>query len=140
MNLTDIRHRLGDTLDTIAGVRVHRSVPEALAASGVTAVVIAAGEPYVTFAEGAGRTSTHEVRLRLVVIPVQQAGAERVQAELDDLLGCGPRSIRDTVAADLSLGGTVCSASVTQAAVRTMTANDLSHVVAELDIKILARC
>lgn len=140
MNLTDIRHRLGDILDGIAGVRVYRSVPEALNASGVTAVVIAAGEPYVTYAEGAGRTSTHEVRLRVVAIPAQQAGAERVMSELDELLGCGPRSIRDIVAGDLSIGGTACSVSTLTASVRTIVANDLSNVVAELELTIKARC
>lgn len=140
MNLLEIRHRVGDMLDGISGVRVFRSVPEALNASGVTAVVIAAGEPYVTYSEGAGRTSTHEVRLRLVLIPAQQAGAERVMAELDDLLGCGPRSIRQAIAADISAGGTVSAISTLSASIRNLTASDLTNVVAELDIRILARC
>lgn len=143
MNLQEIREGVAQVLSGISGVRVLPSIPEALAASGVTALVVAPGEPYVSYSEGAGRVNMNEVRLRLVVIPPQQQGAERMMGEIDDLLSCGatmPRSIRTKLGSDISANGTACAVSTLEAAVRTITINDVSHVVAEVDIKILARC
>lgn len=143
MNLRDIREGVAEVLSAIPGVRVLSSIPEALAASGVTAIVVAPGDTYVTYAEGSGRVNQNEVRLRLVVVPPQQQGAERIMAEIDDLLSCGAamhRSIRTTLGKDISAAGTACAVSTLQASIRTITINDISHVVAEVDLKILARC
>lgn len=143
MNLRDIREGVAQVLSGISGVRILSSIPEALAASGVTALVIAPADPYVTYSEGAGRTNQNEIGLRLVVVPPQQQGAERIMAEIDDLLSCGaamPRSIRTTLGKDISANGTACAVSTLSASVRTITINDVSHVVGEVDIKILARC
>lgn len=143
MNLQEIRQGIGLLLEDIEGCSVYDSIPEALKASGVTALVIAPGDPYVQYTEGAGRINENEVRMRVVVVPPQQSGARNIMDEIDALLSCGttePRSIRSTLGASVSANGTACALSILQAQVRTITINDFANVVGEVDLKILARC
>jgi hypothetical protein len=143
VNLAAIRRGVATVLSGIDGVRIFDAIPEALAASGVTALVIAPGDTYVTYSEGAGLTNRNEVRLRVIVVPPQQAGAARIMAEIDELLSCGadmPRSIRTTLGGDISADGTACSVSTISADVRTITINEFSNVVGEVDLRIMARC
>lgn len=143
MNLAAIRTGVATLLGDIPGCRVYASIPEALTASGITALVVAPGEPYVTYSEGVGRVNSNDVRLRVVVVPPQQAGAGRIMDELDALLGCGddsPRSIRSTLGADISADGTACALTILEGSVRTITINEFVSVVGEVDLKITARC
>lgn len=143
MNLADIRHGIAAVLDQIDGCRVFASIPEGLAASGSTALIVAPNEPYVTYSEGSGLVNRNEVGMRIVIVPAQQAGASRVLDEIDALLSCGttePRSIRTLLGNNISAGGTACSVSAISASVRQIDINDVSHLVGELDLKILARC
>lgn len=143
MNLAEIRRGLADVLDRIDGCRVLASIPEGLAASGVTALVVAPGEPYVTYSDGSGLVNRNDVRMRVVIVPPQQAGAARIMDELDALMSCGtsePRSIRTLLGEHISANGTACAVSVLSAGVRNLDINDIQCVVGELDLKILARC
>lgn len=142
MRLAAIRAGLASVLDEVPGVRVFQDVPEAMPASGATAVVIVADSPYVTYAEGAGRVQQNEVRVRLVIVPAGQAGSARVLDEIDDLLSTGtdsPRSLRDLLQAHLSVDGTACSVSMRSASIRQVQVNELSMVVGEADLLIVAR-
>jgi hypothetical protein len=143
MDLAAIRQGIADVLDNIPGCRVYATIPEGLAASGTTALVIAPSDPYVTYSEAAGLANRNEVRMRIVVVPAQQAGATRVLDEIDALLSCGtsqPRSVRTLLGDNISAGGTACSVSALTASIRTVDINDVSHVVGEIDLRILARC
>lgn len=143
MDLVAIRAGIGLVLAELDDVRVYDSIPEALAASGATALVVAAGEPYVTYSEAAGLVSKNEVRMRVVIVPPQQMGAGRILAEIDALLGCGseaPRSIRTLLGSNISANGTACAVTAQTANVRTITINDFTNVVGELDLLIKARC
>ena len=143
MNLREIREGVAGLLDEIEGCNVYASIPEALAASGVTALVVAPGDPYVQYTEGSGRINENEIRMRVVVIPPQQSGARNIMDEIDDLLSCGtsePRSIRSTLGASVSANGTACALSILQAQVRTITINEFANVVGEVELKIMARC
>ena len=143
MDLAAIRHGIATVLDQIPGCRVFSSIPEGLAASVTTALVIAPSDPYVLYSEGSGLVNRNEVSMRIVIVPPQQAGAGRVLDEIDALLSCGaeaPRSIRTLLGDHISAGGTACSVSARSASIRTVDINDVSHVVGEVDLKILARC
>lgn len=143
MNLRAIRQGVGQVLSDIDGVRIFDTIPEALAASGLTALVIAPAETYVTYSEGVGRVNQNEVRLRVIVVPPQQAGAARIMDEIDALLSCGdaePRSIRSALGSDISADGAACSVSTLSANVRTITINEFSNIVGEVDLRIMARC
>lgn len=143
MNLQEIREGIGVLLDGIDGCSVYDSIVEGLSASGVTALVVAPGDPYVQYSEAAGLTNKNEVRMRVVVIPPQQSGARNIMNEIDALLSCGttePRSIRTTLGASISANGTACALSILTAQVRTVTINDFTNVVGEVDLKIMARC
>lgn len=144
MDLGEIRQGVGQVIDGVDGLNVYPSIPKALAASGVTAVVVAPGEPYVTYTEGAGRINQNEIRLRLIIVPPQASGAEAVQAELDELLSCGTgqaRALRTVLGSDISAGGTACALSVLQASVRPMEVDGkFIGVSGEMDLLIKARC
>jgi hypothetical protein len=141
--LAEIRRGVAAVVDTVPGCRTYPTVPEGLAASGVTAVVVAHGEPYVTYTQATRGVSTqHEIRLRLVIIPPQASGAERILDEIDALLSCGvdaDRSLRNALAADISADGTACAVSTVAARVRTITINDFAYVVGELELNATAR-
>jgi hypothetical protein len=143
VNLSAIRRGIANVLDQIDGCRVFASIPDSLAASGVTALIVAPDDGYVTYSEAAGLTSRNDVRMRILIIPAQQAGSVRVLDEIDALLSCGPaepRSIRTLLGDNISADGTACSVSAQTATVRTMSINDMTHVVGELSLRILARC
>lgn len=143
MDLAAIRRGVAEVLDRIDGCRVFATIPDGLAASGVTALVIGPDDSYVTYSEGAGLVNRNEIRMRIIVVPPQQAGPTRILDEIDALLSCGPqqpRSIRTTLGTDISANGTACSVSTLDAAIRTIDINDLTCVVAEVSIRILARC
>ena len=143
MNLGAIRRGIANVLDQIDGCRVFAAIPDTLTASGVTALVIAPDDSYVTYSEAAGLVSRNDVRMRVLIIPAQQAGSVRVMDEIDALLSCGtgePRSIRTLLGDNISADGTACSVSAQTATVRTMSINDITCVVGELSLKILARC
>lgn len=143
MNVAGIRRGLAAVLDQIPGCRVVDGLPESLPASGQTYLVITPGQPYVTYSEGSGRVNQNEIRMTVVAVPPQQSGASRVLDELDALLSCGtaaPRSIRTLLGDFLSLEGTACSVSTQSASIRQMTINDMTSVVAEVELLIMARC
>lgn len=143
MNLAAIRQGIATVLDRIDGCRVFAAIPDSLAASGVTALVIAPDDSYVTYSEAAGLTNRNDVRMRILIVPAQQAGSARVMDEIDALLSCGPtepRSIRTLLGDNISADGTACSVSAQTAMVRTMTINDMECVVGEISLRILARC
>jgi len=143
VNLAAIRRGIASVLDQIDGCRVFATIPDSLAASGVTALVIAPDDSYVTYSEGAGMANRNDVRMRVLIVPPQQAGSQRVMDEIDALLSCGPaepRSIRTLLGDNISADGTACSVSAQSATVRTMTINDVACVVGELSLRILARC
>lgn len=143
MNLSDIRRGLAAVLDEIPGCRVLDGIPESLPASGRTHLVLSPGSPYVSYSEGSGRVNSNEVRMTVVVIPPQQSGPSRVLEELDALLSCGalaPRSIRTLLGDRLSLEGAACSVSTLSADIRQIAINDMTSVVAEVELLIMARC
>ena len=143
MDLAEIRQGVATLLEQIDGCRVFVSIPEALAASGITALVVAAGEPYVVYTEGAGRVNQNDINLRVVVVPPQQSGARNILAEIDALLSCGAdqlRSIRTTLGTDISASGTACALSTLQAQIRTISINDMTAVVGEVELLVKARC
>lgn len=143
MNLGAIRRGIAEVLDRLDGCRVFASIPDGIAASGVTALVVGPDEPYVAYAEGAGLVNRNEIRMRVVIIPPQQAGPQRILDEIDAFLSCGPdepRSIRTVIGDNISAGGTACSVSALDGVIRTISINDLDCVVGEVSLRILARC
>lgn len=142
MDLQAIRAGVAEVLSDIPDVRVVPTIPEALAASGVTTLVVDAGDPYVSYSEGTGRVNKNTVNMRVVVVPPQAEG-RIVFSEIDALLSCGTgqlRSIRNVVGENISAAGTACATSVQAARVRTITINTQVFVVGEVDIEITARC
>lgn len=144
MNVAQIRRGIAGVIDgAVSGCRTYDALPEALSASGHTAVVVAAGEPYVEYTQATRGVSTrHTVNMRVVIIPPQQSGADRILDEIDALLSCGtdsPRSIRNAIAGDLSAEGTACAVKVLRARIRTITVNDFANVVGEVELEITAR-
>ena len=144
MKLADVRVGVADVLRANVGqVQVAHQWPDAMAVSSATWLVVLPGDPYVTYSNGSGFAGRNTIRLRVVVLPLQAQGADRVQTELDDLLSCGadaPRSIRSALATDLSLGGTSCSVTVVDAAMRAYPIDGREITGAEVALTVEARC
>lgn len=145
MKLADIRTGLATVLrNNITGVLVADQWPDAFASSASTWLIVLPGDPYVTyFNPSRGMSSLDVVAMRVVVLPLQGAGPEQVQDEIDALLSCGsaaPRSIRTALASDLSALGTACSVVAQTAAVRTYQINGNEVTGAEVALQIQARC
>lgn len=143
MNLADIRAGLAAVIDDrVPGVRVHASWPDSPQWGAPVWVTVLPDEPYVTYSEGAGRPISHEIRFRLVCLPLPALGPVRIQAYLDQLLSSGPQeeqSLRDVLNADLSAGQTACSVSVLSASIRRYQIGDVDATGAEVQVKVTAR-
>lgn len=143
MNLGNIRRGLVEVLTGIDGITVLPEWPISPPWGSNTVVVVLPDDPYVTYSEGAGRTNKNVVLMRLVCLPLPSKQAVRIQAELDDLLSCGPtepRSLRTRLGTDLSVDGTACTVSVLSASIKTFQVGEVEAVGAEVSLKILARC
>lgn len=143
MNLGEIRQAIADKLADIADVRPLALLPNTPQWGTQTMIVVQPDDPYVTYTEGAGRVNQNVVMFRLICLPLPGKGAERVQAELDELLSCGstePRSIRTVLGADVSAGGTACALSILSASIRTYRIGESDVTGAEVQVKVLARC
>lgn len=143
MNLGEIRQAIADKLSDIADVRPLAVLPNTPQWGTQTMIIVQADDPYVTYTEGSGRVNQNEIMFRLICLPLQSKGAERVQAELDELLSCGTaetRSIRTVLGADVSAGGTACALSILSASIRTYRFGEVEATGAEVSVKVLARC
>lgn len=144
MDLAAIRTGIGDLLETIAGVRAYETIPgDVFTSSDATAVVVQPGDPYVSYAEGAGLVQRHDLRYLLRIVP-PPASLRSAQVEIDSLLSCGTgqtRSIRAALLGDLSLGGSACAVSVLSASgLREVRVASVAYVVCDVEIRVLARC
>lgn len=140
-DLGAIRRGLADTLAAaIDRVQVLSAWPDALALGSSTCLLVLPADPYVVYARGIGFSGRHKVGMRVVILPLQARGPELIQAEIDELLSCGARSIREALAADLSAGGTACSVTVSSAGVREYQLGGQSLTGAEVMLDVEARC
>ena len=102
--LAQVRDGLKARLDTIAGLRVYRFVPDD--AAYPAAVIDITDIQYTSLDAGASRRAVFAVYL---LIPRTH---DRLQAELYDLIDNGPGSVMAAILADPKLGGLNVNAQV----------------------------
>ncbi|MFI9552644.1 hypothetical protein [Nonomuraea endophytica] len=105
-SLSSIREALAVQLRTIPVLTVHPQVPDNIHPPAAVITPGFEGEPCVRFDSTMGRGA--DDFLFTVSVYVQYSDDQAAQVELDAYLeGTGPRSIKEVLEADVSLGGNV---------------------------------
>lgn len=131
--IAGLRDALKTRLQTIAGLRVHDTVPDLLTPP---AAMIQPASLSSKTAMGLGRR-VHVFEITLLAAPAGQAGIARAQDTLDPYLDeTGTKSVIAALEGDVALGGTVSSLDVSWADYGILEWNDVPYVGAKFAVTV----